>query len=130
MYVTTSPNCPCQSIIDGLDYSKDVMVRSQDLINSVLSLFGMNSHSPTYMMSLSSETKRQHYSKELAAYTLIQFTAACASLPQDKATNNEPSIAHTINCRTKKASDAGGVLYSGILTHVLKISRRSDVKWL
>ena len=36
-------------------------------------------------MACSNKTARQRYSKELAAYTFSQFSAACASLEQDEA---------------------------------------------
>jgi hypothetical protein len=46
-------------------------------------------------MALSSEIERQRYSKELAAYTLRQFYAACSSQDQPKLAAAKPPAAHT-----------------------------------
>jgi hypothetical protein len=77
-------------------------------------------------MTLPSQTTKQHYSKELAAYTLLQFYAARASLAQDKAAANKLPVTYAINSGMQRAA-AAGMLHSRFLTHVFDIFRRSDV---
>jgi hypothetical protein len=78
-------------------------------------------------MTLSSETERQQYSKEIAAYTLIQISAARASLAQNKAAADKLPIAHaTLDNRTSESTD--GMLNLRLPTHCLIFFRPTEVE--
>lgn len=61
-------------------------------------------------MTFSLETERQRYSKELATYTSIQFSASHASLAQNIVADSKLPVAHAISSGTQRAS-AGGMLH-------------------
>jgi hypothetical protein len=76
-----------------------------------------------------SETERQQleYSKEIAAYTFIQISAARAALAQNKAAADKLPIAHaTLNNRTSDSTD--GMLNLRLPTHCLIFFRPTEVE--